>query len=298
MILKFKKYKCYICNSGKGQNLSYGYLTFKKFFFLKRCYKCNTFYSNLIPANKFTMNKIYDFGGVDKLDESKNNFLSTLLHNLRFFQLRKISTIIDNYKFKQRSTILDYGTGDGYLANYFFLKKNQVYASDFSNKRIKSLKNKIIYFSNKNIFLQTKKFDFIIMRHVLEHIPYPKSVIKKLKKLLKPNGLIIIEVPNHSEKKNLFLKLFKSNYSQLCLPHHVNHFNQNSLKKVFNFNKIDTLEFVNSSVPILGNSIFNFLGFRNNRFDLFNLLLFPIQILLEKISSTSTAILLIYKKNY
>lgn len=298
MLLKFKKYKCYICNSSKGQNLNYGYLNFKTNFFLKKCYKCNAIYTNLIPANKYTMSRIYDFGGVDKLDESKNNFLSKLLHNLRFFQLRKINTIIDKYKLKQRSTILDYGTGDGYLANYFFFKKNQVYASDFSNKRSKYLNKKIIYLSNKNIFSLTKKFDFIILRHVLEHIPYPISIIKKLKKLLKPNGLIIAEVPNYSEKKNLFINLFKSNYSQLCLPHHVNHFNQSSLKKVFNYNKIDTLEFINASIPILGNSIFNFLGLRNNRFDLFNFLLFPIQIVVEKISSTSTAILLIYKKNF
>lgn len=41
-----------------------------------------------------------------------------------------------------------------------------------------------------------KKFDAVLMHHVFEHFPEPLEVLKKLKKILKPGGLLYIEVPN------------------------------------------------------------------------------------------------------
>ena len=38
-------------------------------------------------------------------------------------------------------------------------------------------------------------FDVIMLNQVLEHVPDPVSLLKKLKKYLKPNGVIYIEVP-------------------------------------------------------------------------------------------------------
>ena len=54
------------------------------------------------------------------------------------------------------------------------------------------------------------KFDHIIFADVLEHLLYPMNIIKYFKKYLKPNGKIIISIPNiaHiSVIKQLFFKL-------------------------------------------------------------------------------------------
>lgn len=40
------------------------------------------------------------------------------------------------------------------------------------------------------------KFDVVTMFHVLEHLPDPSSALKKVTNLLKPSGLVAIEVPN------------------------------------------------------------------------------------------------------
>jgi 2-polyprenyl-3-methyl-5-hydroxy-6-metoxy-1,4-benzoquinol methylase len=61
-----------------------------------------------------------------------------------------------------------------------------------------------------------KKFDFIVMSHVLEHILYPNDLLIKIKNLLAKDGFLYIEVPN----------LFKysgplSNFIQL--PHPFNY---------------------------------------------------------------------------
>jgi 2-polyprenyl-3-methyl-5-hydroxy-6-metoxy-1,4-benzoquinol methylase len=42
--------------------------------------------------------------------------------------------------------------------------------------------------------LQNQSFDVISMWHVLEHVPNLDNQIKKLKRLLKPNGSLIVAV--------------------------------------------------------------------------------------------------------
>jgi len=41
-----------------------------------------------------------------------------------------------------------------------------------------------------------EKFDIILMHHVFEHFPDPLLVLQKIRQLLKPSGLLYIEVPN------------------------------------------------------------------------------------------------------
>lgn len=44
--------------------------------------------------------------------------------------------------------------------------------------------------------LDDGSFDVLMMHHVLEHLRNPKMALRKAKKLLKDNGLLIISVPN------------------------------------------------------------------------------------------------------
>ncbi len=44
--------------------------------------------------------------------------------------------------------------------------------------------------------LPSASFDLVVMNHVLEHTTSPTDVFLKLKKLLKPRGVFVVEVPN------------------------------------------------------------------------------------------------------
>lgn len=48
----------------------------------------------------------------------------------------------------------------------------------------------------KEIELEKASYDFIILSHVLEHIPDPISTLSKLGSYLKPNGFLFVEIPN------------------------------------------------------------------------------------------------------
>jgi SAM-dependent methyltransferase len=51
-------------------------------------------------------------------------------------------------------------------------------------------------------------YDFVLCSQVLEHVPYPQSVAKELYRILKPNGQLLVTVPQgygiHGEPYNFF----------------------------------------------------------------------------------------------
>ena len=58
-----------------------------------------------------------------------------------------------------------------------------------------------------------EKYETILALHVLEHVDEPVRVLNRIKKILKPNGRIIIEVPNSESlhrKLALIMGLHKS----------------------------------------------------------------------------------------
>jgi len=73
-------------------------------------------------------------------------------------------------------------------------------------------------FENVNI---TEKFDAIVMRMVLEHLPGPSKALKKAYELLKEDGQLIIIVPDFS---GIEFWLFREHCYGLHVPNHLNHF--------------------------------------------------------------------------
>lgn len=77
-------------------------------------------------------------------------------------------------------------------------------------------------------------FDVINMSLTLEHIRNPKSVLTTIKHYLKPNGLIVIEVPNDfNPLQEAAQKVLDLHQYWLAPPHHINYFNFENLPKVF-----------------------------------------------------------------
>lgn len=65
-----------------------------------------------------------------------------------------------------------------------------------SQKAKEIAKAKGVSFVEELSQLENNSFDVITMWHVLEHVPNLEIQIAELKRLIKPNGTIIIAVPN------------------------------------------------------------------------------------------------------
>ena len=65
---------------------------------------------------------------------------------------------------------------------------------------------------NDNIELPEEYFDIIICADVLEHLKDPWSVLKKIRKFLKPNGILLASIPNVREIKTLISIVIKGDF--------------------------------------------------------------------------------------
>ncbi len=61
-------------------------------------------------------------------------------------------------------------------------------------------------------------FDVITLNHVLEHVPDPVKTLKELGRILKPNGTLIIAVPN---SRSLARVIFGRYWASLDVPRHL-----------------------------------------------------------------------------
>jgi len=113
-----------------------------------------------------------------------------------------IFEIIEKYKPK---IILDAGCGRGFylygISLYKFVK--EIHGIDISEKYLKIArsinKDKKVKIKKSSIYKIPYKnnfFDLIVCSEVLEHLEYDKKAIKELYRVLKPNGKLIITVPN------------------------------------------------------------------------------------------------------
>ncbi|MGN0739646.1 MAG: class I SAM-dependent methyltransferase [Treponema sp.] len=96
---------------------------------------------------------------------------------------------------------LDLGCGEGYALCFFHEKGYSVCGVDFSDYGLKAHNPQMVdFFVQGDLFqfLQTteKKFDFINLGNVVEHLSEPEEFIKILRRVCKENTVISITVPN------------------------------------------------------------------------------------------------------
>ncbi len=72
------------------------------------------------------------------------------------------------------------------------------------------------------------RFDVVTAFHVLEHVPEPVAMMRRMLEWLAPGGLLIVEVPNAG---GLGAAIFGKAWSGLELPRHLSHFSPESLER-------------------------------------------------------------------
>jgi len=203
----------------------------------------------------YNPDKTYDEVSNDKSLKSLFNLTKNELN--RFKNVCKVISKIIKNKNIDNYSILDYGGGDGYIAKIFALlietvSKIKVNFEVYDFSKMEESKNSKI--------LEEKKFDLIILSHIIEHTHEPKLIINKIKNYLKSDGMVYCEVPD--ERLNI-LKAFLT--KKVGLHYHVTHHTRRSIHKLFEdlkFQNIKTNYFWNSSYR--GNKLRSIVGVAQN----------------------------------
>ena len=235
-IKKLKKKNCAICINNNFELIEVSEMMFgtkHKFNYLL-CKSCESLTIQNIPDNleKYYPEKYYSFSNVKKgklksyLSYHKashslgaKNIIGGLL-TFFFGENSNLKAIRFCGKEKKEKFILDVGSGAGKL-----LKKldqhgfTNLYGidpyldKDVSIGNIKLRKGEII-----DLVKEEKKFDIILMSHVLEHIEDPIYALSNVTSILKKNGKVIVRVPISSS--NAFKK-HKNDWYQIDAPRHL-----------------------------------------------------------------------------
>ena len=161
--------------------------------------------------------------------DSKRSLFEKAYHFVKGIALKNKLNLINNCS-SIKGNLLDIGAGTG---DFLLTAKQNGWNTigvEPSEKAKGIAVGKGIQFSDSTEELESNSFDVITMWHVLEHVPNLEIQIKELKRLVKPNGTIIIAVPNF---KSYDAKYYGKFWAAFDVPIHFWHFSKTSIKLLF-----------------------------------------------------------------
>lgn len=183
--------------------------------------------------NDEDLGKYYESEAYISHSGTKKSLVDKLYHWVRNFTIKKKVKLINSFNSEEK-TLLDIGAGTGEFLvaclndgwKVTGVEPNQK-AREIANSKIA---NPELQIHNDLDGFKTETFDTITMWHVLEHVPNLNEYVSKLKLLLKPNGTLIVAVPNFKSYDAHHYKEFWAAYD---VPRHLWHFSRKSISELF-----------------------------------------------------------------
>lgn len=176
-----------------------------------------------------------------------NKYPDLKLSSFRKMVLKKMS--------KGRITLLDVGCYTSELYDFLPHEKVEYHGVDFDDKALLISKKRGVITHKAELDLDglsriTNKFDVIVASEVLEHLKYPSSLLQEMRRLLKPDGRVLIALPNENTIINRILFFFGRGVDTEAFSQQVKHLHfptiQQSRDFVSQFFKIEQVDYWSS----------------------------------------------------
>jgi len=170
--------------------------------------------------------------------DGKRTLFEKLYHAVKQKALRDKIKLIESFK-PAKGNLLDIGAGTGdFLVE---AKKSgwKITGIEPSDKAKTISISKGITFAESLSSIANHSQDVITMWHVLEHVPDVHQQIIELKRILKPDGVIIVAVPNY---KSYDAQYYGNYWAAYDVPRHLWHFSKTAIKKLFAQQKINLVK--------------------------------------------------------
>lgn len=161
--------------------------------------------------------------------DGKRSLFEKAYHFIKNIALKNKLFLINNLN-ESKGSLLDIGAGTG---DFLLVAKDNGWKSvgiEPSEKARTIAKSKGVELKSGLSEFENHSFDVITMWHVLEHVPNLEEQIQELKRLVKPNGSIVIAVPNFKSYDANYYKEFWAAYD---VPRHLWHFSKTAIEKLF-----------------------------------------------------------------
>jgi 2-polyprenyl-3-methyl-5-hydroxy-6-metoxy-1,4-benzoquinol methylase len=231
---------CPVCGKGEFKN----FIVVKdksvsqESFVIVQCENCSFKFTNPRPDEE-SIGRYYESEDYISHSDTSKGLISKAYKFIRTIAIKDKVDLIN--RVGQKGSILDYGCGTGYFLEA--CQKDGWNIQGFepnptANKNATELLGKTIESTSLKAF-EKEQFDVITLWHVLEHIHTLNETFKELLSLLKPNGTIIVAVPNAD---SLDAQIYRENWAAYDVPRHLYHFNQATMKRFLKKFKMDLTE--------------------------------------------------------
>jgi 2-polyprenyl-3-methyl-5-hydroxy-6-metoxy-1,4-benzoquinol methylase len=175
--------------------------------------------------------------------DSRRNLLEMAYQMVREFSLKKKEKLVTRVN-HGKGRILDVGCGTGDFLktceqsgwSIAGIEPNEKAREQALRKtNLKDYKGTI----EEMIETRPESFDVITMWHVLEHVPNLTEFLTKVKTMLKPEGVLIVAVPNF---KSNDADHYGSSWAAYDVPRHLWHFSRTSMEIIFSDFDMKVLE--------------------------------------------------------
>lgn len=195
-------------------------------FHLSKCEHCGFLFTNPRPE-KTDLGKYYQSEEYFSHSKKKKGLISFLYNSVKNYALQQKYRLIT--KHKKSGRILDIGCATGEFLHHFKTRGWQTMGIEPADQpRNFAIENYGLEVKPEESIsnLEPESFDVITMWHVLEHVPDLNTRIKQIYRLLKPDGFLLIALPNYLSWEARHYKTYWAGYD---VPRHLYHFTPDTI---------------------------------------------------------------------
>ncbi|HEY9632662.1 MAG TPA: class I SAM-dependent methyltransferase [Coleofasciculaceae cyanobacterium] len=204
-----------------------------------------------------TISSQYKYGYRDSDSSPHHAYLISPL--LEMLSERRLSS-------QQKLRVLDLGCGNGSLSHLIAQQGYEVVGVEDCEQGVAIARQSFpdCHFIQGSIYELpyselANSFDIVISAEVIEHLLYPRELLKAAKKCLKPNGRLILTTPYHGYLKNLAIGLsgkMDQHFNPLWDGGHIKFFSVATLRKLLETENYTDIRFNYSGrLPFLWKSM-------------------------------------------
>lgn len=216
---------CPVCNNDKLQPVFSvkDYTVSQQQFTILECPRCTLRFTQNVPDMN-SIGKYYKADTYISHTNSSKGLVNTIYKKVRKRTLRQKRKLIESITNQNQRSLLDVGAGTG-----AFIREMQQAGwtvtglEPDAEARTVAKKDFNVGLLPIEQFhgLHSGSFDVITMWHVLEHVHDLNGYMTRLKSLLKPDGKLIIAVPNYTSQD---AEQYQQNWAAYDVPRHLYHF--------------------------------------------------------------------------
>jgi 2-polyprenyl-3-methyl-5-hydroxy-6-metoxy-1,4-benzoquinol methylase len=224
--------ECPVCtvNNAKKVFDCNDFLVSNEKFTLFCCKNCGFTFTQDFPSQS-EIGRYYDAPEYVSHSDTQRGVINFLYHFVRKIALRSKVKLVENQSFVQKGNILDIGAGTGYFLNAMKRAGWTVSGIEKSDSARAFAYKKFGLNFDAGHLRQTADnlLSAVTLWHVLEHLENLNDTLDSIYQILKPDGVLIIALPN---KNSADARHYREFWAAYDVPRHLWHFSPSNLQQL------------------------------------------------------------------